>query len=174
MERRYRVSLLLIALRHRTNNTRVPQSLCRLPSTNYTNFVTLSQMEFKFRYRPRRSRPGGNLNINSRGICVALRPVGISRSTPPSHHYPFKCNIGKAFRDEGDYELSQPLKPVESPVSESKSNDSIVAYLIHHPTCYLSYVIFAECLYFIFTTQSLLHFPPPPSPSLLSRTDPAV
>lgn len=108
MEHRYRVSLLLIALRHQQHTY---FNLC-VDFLRRIIRISLHFLKWNLNFViGRGDLSEKNLNINSRGICVALRPVGISRSTPPSHHYPFKCNIGKAFRDEGDYELSQPLKP---------------------------------------------------------------
>lgn len=128
------------------SSTRVPQSPCRLPPAGYTtNFVTLSRMEFKFVIRSG-DLPRKNLNINSRGICVAALSVDISANTPPLRHYPFKCNIGKAFRDEGDYELSQPLKPQNRPPRKAKvtiiSSDNSSSHLLlirtsHSPNAFI-------------------------------------
>lgn len=111
MERRYQVLLLLIVrCASSTCNFNLgvdfPQGVIR---------ISLYFLERNLNFIIRRGNlPEKNLNINSRGIYVSpFALVDISReSTPLSlRYYLFKCNIGKAFRDEGDYALSQPLKP---------------------------------------------------------------
>lgn len=112
MERRYHVLLLLIV--------RCASSTCNfnlgVDFLQEVIRISLHFLERNLNFVIRRGNlPGKNLNINSREIYVSpFALVDISReSTPLSlrRHYLFKCNIGKAFRDEDDYALSQPLKP---------------------------------------------------------------
>lgn len=114
MEHRYRVLLLLIVRCDTSTCTSI--SLSTSPDELYEFRYVFSERNLNFVIR-RGDLSEKNLNINSRGVYVSpFALADISRRAYSSlsllsRHYLFKCNIGKAFRDEGDYALSQPLKP---------------------------------------------------------------